>query len=251
MKRILLTIAYDGTHFSGWQKQKSPEVRTVEGELTKALRALCKDPALECIGASRTDAGVHALGQRAVFDTESTIPAEKFPLALRAFLPEDIVVTRAEEVAADFHPRFDCIKKTYEYRFWNAPYKNPKERLYSAHEKQPLDIERMNEGARAFVGTHDFAAFCAAGAQVTTTVRTIFDCHAERDGDAVKIYVTGDGFLYNMVRILAGTLLAVGLGRLAPEAIEGIIAGKDRRKAGKTAEPQGLTLMKIYYEGME
>lgn len=251
MKRILLTIAYDGTHFSGWQKQKSPEVRTVEGELTKALRQLCKAPELECIGASRTDAGVHALGQRAVFDAETTIPAEKFPLALRSFLPADIVVTKAEEVAADFHPRFDCVKKNYEYRFWNAPSPNPKERLYASYEKQPLDIEKMNAGARAFIGTHDFAAFCAAGAQVKTTVRTIFDCHVEREGAAVKIYVTGDGFLYNMVRILAGTLLAVGLGRLAPEEIGGIIESRNRQKAGKTAEPQGLTLMQIYYDAVE
>lgn len=246
--RILMTIAYDGTNFSGWQKQKMPEVRTVEGELEKALRKLFHDPALECIGASRTDAGVHALGQRAVVDVETTIPAEKIPLAVRAFLPEDIAVTKAEEVPPEFHPRFDCVKKTYEYRFWNAPAKNPKERLYSAHQAKPLDVGQMNRAAAAFIGRHDFAAFCAAGSSVSSTVRTIFDCHAEREGDVVKIFVTGDGFLYNMVRIIAGTLMAAGLGKLPPEALPGIIESGDRRQAGQTAEPQGLTLLEIYYE---
>ena len=157
-------------------------------------------------------------------------------------------MTKAEEVAETFHPRFDCVKKTYEYRFWNAPAKNPKERLYSAYVQKPLDVERMNEGAKAFLGTHDFAAFCAAGAQVSTTVRTIFDCHVEKRGESVRILVTGDGFLYNMVRILAGTLLAVGMGRLEPKAVAAIIAGKDRRAAGQTAEPQGLTLLEIFYD---
>ncbi len=246
--RILMTIAYDGTNFSGWQKQKLPEVRTVEGELEKALRKLFRDPVLECIGASRTDAGVHALGQRAVVDVETTIPAEKIPLAVRAFLPEDVAVTKAEEVPPEFHPRFDCVKKTYEYRFWNAPAKNPKERLYSAHQAKPLDVEQMNRAASAFIGRHDFAAFCAVGSSVSSTVRTIFDCHAEREGDVVKIFVTGDGFLYNMVRIIAGTLMAVGLGKLLPETLPGIIEGGDRRQAGQTAEPQGLTLLEIYYE---
>lgn len=248
MKRILLTIAYDGTKYSGWQKQKNPEVITVEGELTKALRQLFKDPELECIGASRTDAGVHALGQRAVIDVETTIPVEKIPLAIRSFLPADIIVIKAEEVPAEFHPRFDCVKKTYEYRFWNAPVKNPKERLYSAYVQKPLDIDKMNEGAKAFLGTHDFAAFCAAGAQVSTTVRTIFDCHVERQGESVRMLVTGDGFLYNMVRIIAGTLLAVGMGKIPSENVAGIIESKDRAKAGQTAEPQGLTLMEIFYD---
>lgn len=246
--RILLTVAYDGTNYSGWQKQKSPSVPTVEGELEKALRQLFRDEALECIGASRTDAGVHALGQRAVIDVETSIPTEKIPFAIRSFLPEDIVVTKAEEVPATFHPRFDCVKKTYEYRFWNGAMKNPKERLYSAYVRTPLDVGKMNEGAKAFLGEHDFAAFCAAGSSVSSTVRRIFDCRVEQDGAAVKILVTGDGFLYNMVRIIAGTLMAVGLGKIPPEEIGQIIAGRDRRRAGVTAEPQGLTLQEIYYD---
>ena len=247
MKRILLTIAYDGTNYSGWQKQKDEAMITVEGELTKALRLLFRNPALECVGASRTDAGVHALGQRAVIDVETSIPAEKIPLAIRSFLPADIVVTKAEEVAEAFHPRFDCVTKTYEYRFWNAPAKNPKERLYSAYVQKPLDVERMNEGAKAFLGTHDFAAFCAAGAQVSTTVRTIFDCHVEKQGESVRILVTGDGFLYNMVRIIAGTLIQVGAGIKKPEDMESILAGKDRELAGPTAPAHGLTMIGLEY----
>lgn len=246
--RILMTIAYDGTCYSGWQKQKMPEVRTVQGILEKALQRLFHSPDLECIGASRTDAGVHALGQRAVMDVETTMPPERLPMAIRSFLPEDIAVTKAEEVPPTFHPRFDCVKKTYEYRFWNAPEKNPKERLYSAHQPKPLDVERMNLAASALVGRHDFAAFCAAGSSVSSTERTIFDCHVEREGDVVKILVTGDGFLYNMVRIIAGTLMAVGLGKLPPDRMTGILESKDRRCAGQTAEPQGLTLMEISYE---
>ena len=246
--RILLTIAYDGTAYSGWQKQKSPEVRTVEGELEKGLRQLFHMSDLECIGASRTDAGVHALGQCAVIDVETTIPPEKIPLAIRPFLPDDIVVVAAEEVDSSFHPRFDCVKKTYMYQIYQDAYKNPKERFYSTFVYTPLDVDKMNEGAKAFVGIHDFQAFCAAGSSVSTTVRTIFDCHVEQYGHYIRLYVTGDGFLYNMVRIIAGTLIAVGQGKIEPEAISGIIAGKERRKAGQTAAPQGLTLMKIYYD---
>ncbi len=245
--KILLTIAYDGTNYSGWQKQKDPSVRTVEGVVTEALRQLLRMPELECIGASRTDAGVHALGQRAMLEAETTIPVERIPLAIRSYLPEDIVVTKAEEVGEAFHPRYDCVKKTYEYRFWNAPTKNPKERLYSMYVAKPLELQKMQAAAKAVIGTHDFAAFCAAGAQVSSTVRTIFDCQVERQGDCVRILVTGDGFLYNMVRILAGTLLAVGQGRLAPKEVANILESRDRRKAGQTAEPQGLTLQEIFY----
>ncbi|NCC15275.1 MAG: tRNA pseudouridine(38-40) synthase TruA [Clostridia bacterium] len=248
MKRILLTIAYDGTRYSGWQKQLSPEVMTVEGELEKALRILFRSSALNCIGASRTDRGVHALGQRATIDVDTTIPTEKIPLAIRPLLPEDIVVIKAEEVPSDFHPRYDCVKKTYEYRIWNGRTKNPKERLYTTFVYSPLDVEKMNKAAKKFIGTYDFAAFCAAGSSVNTTVRTIFDCDVKQQGDVVSIFVTGNGFLYNMVRIMAGTLIAVGQGKLSPDEILEIISSKNRQKAGQTAEPQGLTLQEIYYD---
>lgn len=246
--RILFTIAYDGTRYSGWQKQKSPDVLTVEGELEKALRALFRMPDLTCIGASRTDRGVHALGQRAVIDVETTIPPEKIPLAIRPYLPEDIVVTEARQVPDTFHPRFDCVKKTYEYCIDQGPYKNPKKRLYSTFVYHTLDVDKMNQGAKAFIGTHDFQAFCAAGSQVTSTIRTIFDCHVVREDTQIRILVTGDGFLYNMVRILAGTLIAVGEGKIPPERVAEIIESRDRRQAGQTAEPQGLTLLQIYYD---
>lgn len=246
--RILLTIAYDGTKYSGWQKQKSKDVATVEGTLEQALRVLFRSPNLECVGASRTDRGVHALGQRAVIDVDTTIPPHKIPFAIRPFLPDDIVVTAAEVVADDFHPRFDCIKKTYEYRIWQSDFKNPKERLYSTFVYETLDISAMQQGAKAFIGKHDFAAFCAAGSTVSSTVRTIFDCYVEQEGNCIRILVTGDGFLYNMVRILAGTLIAVGQGKKKASDVADIIASKDRRNAGQTAEPQGLTLLEIYYD---
>lgn len=246
--RILLTIAYDGTRYSGWQKQKSPAVLTVEGELEKALRMLFRMPDLTCIGASRTDRGVHALGQRAIIDVETSIPPEKIPLAIRPYLPEDIVVAEARQVPDTFHPRFDCVKKTYEYRIDQSPFKNPKERLYSTFVYHTLDVDKMNQGAKAFLGTHDFAAFCAAGSQVSSTVRTIFDCHVVCEGTQIRILVTGDGFLYHMVRILAGTLIAVGEGKIPPEQVSQIIDSRDRRQAGQTAEPQGLTLLQIYYD---
>ncbi len=247
MPRILLTIAYDGTAYSGWQKQKNPAVRTVEGTVEEALSALFGKP-VEVIGASRTDAGVHALGQRAVLDIETSIPTEKLPLALLKYLPEDITVVSAQTVADTFHPRFDCVKKTYSYRIWNGKTKNPKERLYAAFEHIPLDEERMNAATKKCIGTFDFASFCAAGSQALSTVRTIFDCHVQREGDAVTIFVTGDGFLYHMVRILAGTLIQVGKGRLAPEQMEQILLACDRTQAGPTAPAAGLTLEWIFYD---
>lgn len=251
MKRILLTIAYDGTNYCGWQKQKSPEVPTIERELEKACRRLFGHQNLECIGASRTDRGVHALGQRATIDVETTIPTERIPLAIRGYLPEDIVVTEAKDVSQNFHPRYDCVKKTYQYKIWNAPYKNPLMSRYTELIQGTLDILNMEKAAKYFIGTHDFKAFCATGSSVSTTVRTIFDCYVEKQGDCICISVTGDGFLYNMVRILAGTLIYVGLGKILPQEVPAIIGSCDRTKAGKTAGPQGLTLLKIYYDSFE
>lgn len=248
MKRILLTIAYDGTNYCGWQKQKMPMVPTVEAEVEKACQRLFQDTSLECIGASRTDTGVHALGQRAVVDVDTTIPTEKIPLAIRGYLPKDIVVTKAEEVTMEFHPRYDCVKKTYQYRILNTEYQNPLLRNYTEWIAKKLDILSMNHAAKHLIGTHDFKAFCAAGGSTKTTVRTIFECSVTENGEEVLILVTGDGFLYNMVRIIAGTLIEVGKGKLSPEDIPSILASRDRTKAGKTAGAQGLTLMRIYYD---
>ena len=244
MKRILLTISYDGTNYSGWQKQKNAV--TVQGEFDKACSTLFKTD-IESIGASRTDAGVHALGQRAVIDVDTSIPAEKIPLALNPLLPDDIVVTHAEEVGADFNPRFKALKKTYEYSIYNAPFRNPIYRNYSEYVRYELDLDSMRTACEAFVGEHDFRAFCASGNSSKTTVRTIYSLDVEKDGDFIKIRVTGNGFLYNMVRIIAGTLIYVGEGRIAPDDLPEIIASGDRRKAGKTAGPSGLVLVKIMY----
>ena len=244
MKRILLTISYDGTNYSGWQKQKNAV--TVQGEFDKACSTLFKTD-VESIGASRTDAGVHALGQRAVIDVDTSIPAEKIPLALNPLLPDDIVVTHAEEVDADFNPRFKALKKTYEYSIYNAPFRNPIYRNYSEYVRCELDLDSIRTACEAFVGEHDFRAFCASGNSSKTTVRTIYSLDIEKDGDFIKIRVTGNGFLYNMVRIIAGTLIYVGEGRIAPDDLPEIIASGDRRKAGKTAGPSGLVLVKIMY----
>ena len=244
MKRILLTISYDGTNYSGWQKQKNAV--TVQGEFDKACSTLFKTD-IESIGASRTDAGVHALGQRAVIDVDTSIPAEKIPLALNPLLPDDIVVTHAEEVGADFNPRFKALKKIYEYSIYNAPFRNPLYRNYSEYVRCELDLDSMRTACEAFVGEHDFRAFCASGNSSKTTVRTIYSLDIEKDGDFIKIRVTGNGFLYNMVRIIAGTLIYVGEGRIAPDDLPEIIASGDRRKAGKTAGPSGLVLVKIMY----
>lgn len=244
MKRILLTISYDGTNYSGWQKQKNAV--TVQGEFDKACSTLFKTD-VESIGASRTDAGVHALGQRAVIDVDTSIPAEKIPLALNPLLPDDIVVTHAEEVDADFNPRFKALKKTYEYSIYNAPFRNPIYRNYSEYVRCELDLDSMRTACEAFVGEHDFRAFCASGNSSKTTVRTIYSLDIEKDGDFIKIRVTGNGFLYNMVRIIAGTLIYVGEGRIASDDLPEIIASGDRRKAGKTAGPSGLVLVKIMY----
>ena len=247
MRRILLTVAYDGTNYFGWQKQKDEMVPTAEGALTDACRRLFRDDTLTLIGASRTDRGVHALGQRAVADVESSIPAEKIPLAIRPYLPLDIAVIHAREVSPSFHPRYDCIKKTYQYKIWNAGYKNPLVRNYSEWIYGNLDILNMEKAAKGFIGTHDFQAFCASGSNVSSTVRTIFDCSVKKNGDFVEIYVTGDGFLYNMVRIIAGTLIEIGLLKKKPEDIPAMIASKKRENAGPTAGPSGLTLLNIAY----
>ena len=246
-KRILLTIAYDGTEYSGWQKQKNSTVKTIEEEVEKACKKLFGVQNIEVIGASRTDAGVHALGQRAMIEVETSIPTEKIPFAIRSFLPEDIVVQKAENVPNTFHPRYDCVKKTYRYRILNSEYKNPMERKYTEFVHRPLDVEKMKEASVYFKGTHDFKGFCSSQTEVKSTVRTIFDIAVEKNGNIVEIYVTGDGFLYNMVRIIAGTLIYVGLSKIKPEDMGDIIASMDRARAGKTAGPEGLTLMKIYY----
>lgn len=316
-RRILLRVAYDGTNYHGWQLQ--PNAATIEGELNRALCALTGEE-IVVTGASRTDAGVHALGNVAVFDTTSRIPAEKFSYALNQRLPEDIVIQSSKQVADDFHPRHCDCRKTYEYDILNRTFPLPAYRNTAYFLYGTLNIEAMRRACQAFLGEHDFASFCAAGAQVQTTVRKIYSLEVEcrplteagtpvppASGEAVNaadgkhgeqvqqaqsasgemlnaaagesdeqvqqaqpesgetaipaagganagsadqlltIRVKGNGFLYNMVRIIAGTLVEVGRGHIKPEEVAGIIAAKDRAKAGPTAPARGLRLVGIEY----
>lgn len=244
MKRIKLIVAYDGTNYCGWQTQINGI--TVEEVLNKTLSGLLKED-IRVIGASRTDSGVHALGNVAVFDTESKIPGDKFSFALNQRLPEDIRIQESCQVADDFHPRFCETIKTYEYKILNRKFALPTERLYSAFVYYPLDVEKMQMAAAYLVGEHDFKSFCSSGSQVESTVRTITDISVEKHGEMISIRVSGNGFLYNMVRIIVGTLMKIGLGVWQPERMEEILNACDRNAAGPKAEARGLTLVEIRY----
>lgn len=239
MKRVLLCVSYDGTNYSGWQVQKN--AATVEGELNKAINQLTGET-IEVIGASRTDAGVHGLCNMAVFDTESPIPADRFSFAINTVLPDDVRVVWSKEVEPDFHPRHMLTEKTYEYHIYNAEFMPPTRRLYAFHERRNLDIELMQQAADYLVGEHDFASFCSAGSTAETTVRNVIAIKVTREKEEVIISVTGNGFLYNMVRIIAGTLMWVGMGIRKPEDVKGILEGCDRSLAGPTAPAHGLIL---------
>ncbi|HAB88169.1 MULTISPECIES: tRNA pseudouridine(38-40) synthase TruA [unclassified Clostridium] len=245
MKRVKLIVAYDGTNYHGWQVQDNGI--TIEEVLNRTISELVQED-IKVIGASRTDAGVHACGNVAVFDTESRIPGDKFSFALNQRLPEDIRIQESCEVDADFHPRYADTVKTYEYNILNRRFELPSKRLYAAFCYYPMDIERMNQAAAYLVGEHDFKSFCSAGAQVQTTVRTIYAVNVTKEDDMVHIRITGNGFLYNMVRIIAGTLMQVGTGLMEPEQVKGILEARDRSKAGPTAVAKGLTLVEIRYE---
>ena len=272
MKRILLTVAYDGTGFSGFQAQKSA-VPTIERELNRAITELT-GVETEVSGASRTDAGVHALCNLAVFDTDSRIPAQKFSNALNVRLPEQICVIDSREVPADFHPRFCDTVKTYDYVIYNASFPSPRRRRFSFYSYTPFDVEKMRQAAQYLVGEHDFKSFCSVHTQAQTTVRTVTGieviekpCAEEqaallagqgaetvsaqeqpaRRGVSpreIVIRVSGTGFLYNMVRIIAGTLMEAGRGAIEPEQVRSILEACDRSKAGPTAPPEGLTLVR-------
>lgn len=245
MRRIRLVVAYDGTNYHGWQYQ--PNAVTIEEVLNKALTELLREP-IAVIGASRTDAGVHAQGNVAVFDTKNRMAADKICLAVNQRLPEDIRVQSSEEVAPDWHPRKRRCVKTYEYKILNRRIEMPDKRLYTYHCYYDLDLEKMRRAAEFILGEHDFKSFCSAKTQVTDTVRTVYDLTVERDQeDVITIRITGSGFLYNMVRIIAGTLLWAGTGLIRPEEVAEILAAEDRRKAGPTAPAKGLTLIRMFY----
>ena len=244
MRRIKLIVAYDGTEYSGWQIQ--PEAPTIEMYLDKAIRELTGEN-VHVTGASRTDAGVHAYGNVAVFDTESTIPGDRFTFALNRFLPDSIVIQDSWEVSGDFHPRHCNTRKTYEYRILNTAVPLPQKRNFTWHVTGSIDIEKMKEAAAYIVGEHDFKSFCCVRTQAESTVRTIYSLEVLQEGSEIIIRIKGNGFLYNMVRIIAGTLVEVGLGKIKPEEITGIIESKDRQKAGKTLPPYGLYLVEVNY----
>lgn len=245
MKRMKLTIAYDGTNYCGWQIQ--PNGITIEEVMNKALSKLTGE-GIQVIGASRTDSGVHAMGNVAVFDTKTTIPAEKIAMALNQRLPEDIVVVKSEEVPLDFHPRYCDCSKTYEYHIINTKIPIPTERLTNYFVSYTLDFDKMREAASYLVGEHDFASFCNVRTDVESTVRTITALDILTEGNRVTIRITGNGFLYNMVRIIVGTLIRVGRGFYEPKKVKGILEAKDRKAAGVTAPAHGLMLMKIEYK---
>lgn len=245
MRRIKMVLAYDGSNYCGWQLQTNGI--TVEEVLRKALLELLKEP-VAVIGASRTDAGVHAEGNVAVVDTASPMAPDKICLALNQRLPEDIRVLSSEEVPPDWHPRKQNCTKTYEYRIMNRRIAMPTRRLYSYFCYVSLDVDSMRQGASYLVGTHDFKSFCTARKEAEDTVRTIYEIPIRQEGDMITIQVRGSGFLYHMVRIIAGTLMKVGMGVYPPEHVKEILKARNRQAAGPTAPARGLTLMGIEYE---
>lgn len=263
MRRILLTVAYDGTEYHGWQLQENGN--TVEAELNNAIKRLTGEE-LEVIGASRTDAGVHALCNRAVFDTDSSIPDKRFYAALNSYLPNDIRVISSKQVDDNWHPRKCKTHKTYEYRIMCGDVENPLTSRFAWHIRGGLNVENMQRAAKSFIGEHDFTSFCSVKGTALSNIREIIDCQIIIDkspffsingGKEIFAYggkliegglvlrITGTGFLYNMVRIIAGTLVGVGMGRIDKNNILNIIAAKDRTYAGQTAPPRGLTLVNI------
>ena len=260
MQRIMLTIAYDGTDYVGWQIQ--PNGLAVEQVINKALSELLGEE-IVIAGASRTDSGVHALGNVAVFDTNTRIPADKICFALNQRLPKDIVCLSSCEVRADFHPRHADCTKTYEYTIYNAVHPDPIKRRYSYFVYVPLDVDAMRKAAEYLKGEHDFASFCSAHAQVKTTVRTIYSLDIITGNEElsetqpyqkkymshdITIRISGNGFLYNMVRIIAGTLVKVGYHFYPPEYVLEILNACDRKKAGPKAPAEGLKLIGIKYD---
>lgn len=245
MRRIKLIVAYDGTAYCGWQIQQNGV--TIEEILNKALTGLLKEP-VAVIGASRTDSGVHARGNVAVFDTESRIPGEKICFALNQRLPDDIRIQASEEVPLTYHPRKANCTKTYEYKIMNRKISMPLERLYSYFCYFDLDVDKMKKAAEYLVGEHDFKSFCTIRSQAEETVRTIYSLDVDKTGDIITIRISGSGFLYNMVRIITGTLVKVGMGAYPPEHMEEILEARNRAAAGPTIPAEGLTLVSLDYE---
>ena len=245
MRRIRLTVSYDGTNYCGSQLQ--PNGISVEEKLNEAVRSLTKEDR-RVIFASRTDSGVHALGNVAVFDTELKMGADRFTYALNRWLPEDIRVRASDEVPLTWHPRKQNCVKTYEYRILSDRVPDPLMRLYTHYCYYDIDTERMDRAAKCLVGEHDFKSFCSSNSWTENTVRTIYETSVRREGRVITIRISGSGFLYNMVRIVAGTLLEIGTGIRPESDMERILLAKDRSQGGPVAPARGLTLVSIRFE---
>ena len=244
MRNIKLTIEYDGKKFGGWQKQ--PNKLNIQGEIENAIKEITGEE-VELNASGRTDAGVHAIGQVANFKTNSNIEIGKFAIAINSKLKKSIVIKKAEEVDINFHARFNCKGKKYRYIINNSREGTAIYRDLECHIPQKLNIEKMQEGMKYFEGEHDFKGFRASGTSSKSTVRTIYKAEVKEEGERIIIELTGNGFMYNMVRIISGTIVEVGLGKIKPEEIQRIIKEKDRTKAGKTLPAHGLYLVEVYY----
>lgn len=245
MRNLLITIRFVGTAYHGWQIQENAV--TVQEKLQDALKAVL-GALPEIKGCSRTDTGVHASCFCVSFKTDCRIPCDRVPIALNVNLPKDIAVMSCIEVPEDFHARYNARGKRYVYKILNTPLRDPFFEDLALHYTRPLDEKLLDSACKKYIGTHDFAAFCSSGSSVEDTVRTVFDASARRDGDMIIFTVSADGFLYNMVRIMVGTLLSVAEGKIMPEEIPGIIESRDRSRAGITAPPQGLYLHEVFYD---
>ncbi len=245
MRNIKLTIEYDGKDFNGWQKQ--PNKLNIQGEIEKAIQNVTGEQ-VNLIGSGRTDAGVNAFGQVANFKIDSEFPIEKMATAINSQLKKSIRVKKAEEVSSDFHSRYNCHSKTYNYVIDNSEQGSAIYRNLSYHVSKKLNIEKMQKAISYFIGEHDFSSFKSSGTSSKSSVRTIYNATVVKENDKVTISLTGNGFLYNMVRIISGTLVEVGLNNIEPQEIPKIIEAKNRQMAGKTLPPQGLFLINVEYD---
>ena len=244
VRNIKLLIAYDGTAYHGWQTQLNKA--TIQETIENAISIVTKQK-IDLTGSGRTDSGVHACGQVANFKADTKIPEEKVKIAINANLPPDIRILDSVDVSMDFNSRFDALDKTYMYQIYNDSVANPFYSRYSCFVPQSLDIDEMEEVLKLIVGTHDFKGFMASGSQSKTTVRTVYAAKLLKEENLIKIYINGNGFLYNMVRIIAGTLIDIGKGLKDISCIEKALTDKDRTVLGQTAKPEGLFLLKVNY----
>lgn len=244
MRNVCLHICYDGSRYKGWQRLSGTE-NTLQGKLEQTLSRILSEP-IELFGSGRTDAGAHAMGQVANFHCENPMPCEEILSALRRYLPEDIGIESCQEVAPRFHARLNCKAKTYHYRIWNSEKPCVFQRRFVYVMPEPLDVEKMQKTAKLFIGTHDFSAFCANKKMKKSTVRTLTEISVKREGEEIVLSFTGDGFLYNMVRIMVGTLIEIGLHKRQTESISALFGAK-REESGFLAPAQGLCLMEVEY----